>query len=51
MTDYTTPSRSNERSPSTPPDHIGILIASLILMAVGWGGLYQLVTTTLPRVG
>jgi hypothetical protein len=48
MTDSTYTSTSSAR---TPPDHVGILIASLILMVVGWGGLYQLVTTTLPRVG
>jgi CDP-diglyceride synthetase len=48
MTDSTYTSTSPAR---TPPDHVGILIASLILMVVGWGGLYQLVTTTLPRVG
>lgn len=35
----------------TPPDHIGVMIAALAMMAGGWWGLYQLVTTTLPRVG
>jgi hypothetical protein len=44
-------SLTQSSSARTPPDHVGILIASLILMVVGWGGLYQLVTTTLPRVG
>jgi hypothetical protein len=34
-----------------PPDHTGVLIAGLIMAAGGWFGLYQLVTTVLPRVG
>lgn len=34
-----------------PPDHIGALIAGAIFMLLGWGGLYMLVTQTLPRVG
>jgi hypothetical protein len=34
-----------------PPDHIGMLAAGLVMMVGGWLGLYQLVTTTLPRVG
>lgn len=35
----------------TPPDHQGVLIAAVVMMIVGWGGLYQLVTSTLPRIG
>ncbi len=35
----------------TPPDHIGVLIAALLMALIGWVGLYQLVTTALPRVG
>lgn len=35
----------------TPPDHIGILVAGVVMMIGGWLGLYHLVTTTLPRVG
>jgi hypothetical protein len=35
----------------TPADHVGILIAAVTMMVVGWGGLYYLVTTVLPRVG
>jgi hypothetical protein len=35
----------------TPADHVGIILAALIMMLVGWGGLYYLVTTSLPRVG
>jgi hypothetical protein len=38
-------------SDKTPPDHIGILIAAVVMMIGGWWGLYMLVTTTLPRVG
>ncbi len=33
---------------TTPPDHRGALIASFIMMVVGWVGLYQIVTQTLP---
>ncbi len=31
-----------------PPDHRGVLIAAVLMMVIGWLGLYQLVTTTLP---
>jgi len=34
-----------------PPDHVGVLVAGVAMMLIGWAGLYQLVTTTLPRVG
>ena len=34
-----------------PPDHVGVLVAGVVMMAIGWFGIYQLVTTTLPRVG
>jgi hypothetical protein len=34
-----------------PPDHIGVMIAALVMAAGGWWALYELVTTTLPRVG
>lgn len=37
--------------PKMPPDHIGVLVAGVIMMIGGWYGLYTLVTTTLPRVG
>jgi hypothetical protein len=44
--------RTSTKNPyRTPPDHVGTLIAAFIMMIVGWGGLYYLVTTTLPRVG
>jgi hypothetical protein len=45
MTDQTLPSAK------TPPDHTGMLIAAVIMMIGGWGGLYYLVTTQIPRVG
>ena len=31
-----------------PADHRGILFASILMILVGWLGLYQIVTTTLP---
>jgi hypothetical protein len=34
-----------------PPDHVGVLVAGVMMMLGGWAGIYQLVTTTLPRVG
>lgn len=34
-----------------PPDHTGILISSLVMFIIGWGGLYVLVTTQYPRIG
>jgi hypothetical protein len=36
---------------SRPPDHVGALLASLIMMVIGWGGLAQLILTTRPRIG
>jgi len=34
-----------------PPDHIGVMIVGVGFMVIGWLGLFQLITTTLPRVG
>jgi len=34
-----------------PPDHLGVLIAGVLMMLGGWLGLFQVVTNTLPRVG
>lgn len=45
------PDALTSRTRSLPPDHLGALLASLVLMLVGWLGLLQLVTTTLPRIG
>lgn len=36
---------------SRPPDHVGALLASLLMMVIGWGGLAQLILTTRPRIG
>ena len=36
---------------NTPPDHVGLLVASMLLMGGGWYGLFYLVTTSLPRIG
>lgn len=47
-------SEHNIKSParsSRPPDHVGLLIAALLMAIVGWGGLFQLVNNTLPRIG
>lgn len=33
------------------PDHIGVLVAALIMAVVAWWGLFWLVTNTIPRVG
>ncbi len=35
----------------SPPDHTGMMIAALVMIVGGWGGLYLLVTTQIPRVG
>ncbi len=51
--------RRNDSSPNPPnaprgglpADHTGLLVASSLLALLGWGGLYGLVTTTLPRIG
>lgn len=48
------PTRPNTPTPVTtslPPDHIGLLVAAVVMMIIGWGGLYRLMTTTLPRIG
>lgn len=41
------------RSPSEklPADHIGVLVAALVMAVSGWWGMYMLVTQTVPRVG
>ncbi|MCU0513431.1 MAG: hypothetical protein MUE40_12785 [Anaerolineae bacterium] len=47
------PSRpgSTPGTSSTPPDHVGLLLAAVTMMLTGWGSLYVLVTTRLPRIG
>ena len=46
-------SQPSENIPTTsrPPDHMGALIASVLMAVVGWGGLAQLILTTRPRIG
>ncbi len=34
-----------------PADHVGVLIAALVMLLVGWGGIYLLVISTTPRIG
>lgn len=40
-------------TPSTPPDHVGLLAASFIMTLAGGGGLYWLIfaSGSLPRIG
>lgn len=52
MTNQTTSNKANQRTTSDmPPDHVGLLIAATIMALASWGGLYYLVTTSLPRIG
>lgn len=41
----------NTNPSSTPADHIGLLIASLLMMLGGWAGLGYLIVNALPRIG
>ena len=34
-----------------PPDHVGVLIVGVVMMLVGWGGLFWLVTTQPVTLG
>ena len=34
-----------------PAEHKGVLLAAVLMMIIGWGGLIQLVTATRPRIG
>jgi hypothetical protein len=34
-----------------PPDHVGMLSASIVMALLSWGGLYWLITTQQPRIG
>ena len=42
---------SNPNPGSTPPDHIGLIIAAVLMMIGGWAALFYLVTNALPRIG
>lgn len=41
----------NRQSSNMPPDHVGLLIAAVLMMLIGWLGLFQLISTSLPRIG
>jgi hypothetical protein len=50
------PRRPNNPTPSTPslpPDHIGLLVAAVFMIVIGFGGLYWLIfaSGSLPRIG
>jgi hypothetical protein len=34
-----------------PPDHVGLLLAAALMMIVGWGGLYWLITSQAVGLG
>ncbi|MBC8098159.1 MAG: hypothetical protein H7Y11_01835, partial [Armatimonadetes bacterium] len=34
-----------------PPDHVGVLMSAALMVLLGWGGLYWLVSTQIPRIG
>jgi hypothetical protein len=42
---------SHRINSNTPPDHVGLVIAAVILMGIGWYGLFTLINTSLPRIG
>jgi hypothetical protein len=47
-------SQNNIKSPassSTPPDHVGLLLAALMMALLAWAGLFQLINTAKPRIG
>jgi len=50
-TQFTNTQPNLSRTTSLPSDHVGVLIASVIMMIIGWGGMYQLITSSLPRIG
>lgn len=44
----------NNQNPSTeriPADHLGMLLAAVVMAILSWAGLYWLVTTQQPRIG
>ena len=46
------PQSAQESSPVSPAaGHYGMLMAAMVMMMVGWGGLAQLIATTRPRIG
>lgn len=51
MTNRPRPPAANKPDDRIPPDHVGVLLSAVVLLIVGWGGLYWLVTTQIPRIG
>ncbi|MFW5691844.1 MAG: hypothetical protein ACOCX3_00685 [Chloroflexota bacterium] len=55
MTDQPTRPSSNRSSSGSigglPPDHIGILVSSVVMIVIGWGGLALLISSRPPRLG
>jgi hypothetical protein len=51
------PSTSTRQNPPTkrprrmPSDHVGVLVAAVLMIGVGWAGLAYLITTQTPRIG
>lgn len=45
-----TPNRPIEDD-NIPPDHVGILVAAVVMFIIGWGGLFALISTSIPRIG
>jgi len=36
---------------NTPPDHMGLLAGAMVLIVIGWVGLFIVVNNNLPRIG
>lgn len=47
-TDFTS---DPETGGNVPPDHVGVLLSAALILLIGWGGLYWLVNTQIPRIG
>lgn len=50
-TDQVTRRRRPTSSNQMPADHMGVLLAALAMMLIGWGGLALLINTNPPRIG
>jgi hypothetical protein len=50
MNEPTQPEARKYRPDRIPPDHVGVLIAALVMAGGGGWGLYQLVTSRFPRI-
>ena len=51
MTNRPRPPATSKPDDRIPPDHVGVLLSAVVLLILGWGGLYWLVTTQIPRIG